>query len=319
MIFDAHYDLGPLLQEAHIKGNKDYFKSIVVNNWIEHEVKLVIAAVFLEDEQIERGALEQGLEQVALIKSAVTDHNQCILIRDKKDLEYVMASDKVGVMISLEGLEPVGDNIMMLDVFYNLGVRAAGLTWSRENAVADGSRFGIPSSDKGISDYGQKVIDRMRELGMIIDVSHLNDAGVNDLKGTIIASHSNARTVRDIKRNISDEQILKIAESGGIIGINNVKPIISKEPSIEALCDHVDHIKSLVGSKYVCFGFDLCDELDIDFDLITSDEIKSIDMLKGYGDVNLIINVLKRRGYSEEEVTGICYRNLLDFLREKLA
>lgn len=316
MIVDAHFDLGPVLYGYHLKGERNIIENRLLSNWKQNDVRLIVAAIFLEDQEVESGALENALNQLMLIREEIKITEGIELVEDLDTLNETLEKNSIGIIMSLEGLEPIKENPLMLDMFYELGVRAAGLTWSRQNAIGDGSRFGGGSSTLGISDFGKQIISQMRDLKMIVDVSHLNDAGVEDIDGTIIASHSNARAVNEIERNLTDQHLEKIAKTGGIIGINNIKPIVGGNQDVHAMCDHIDYIKGIVGADKICFGFDLCKELEMVDDPLKDSNEGGIDVLEDYSDVKLLKEELVRRGYSKDEVKGISSLNFIDFLKE---
>jgi membrane dipeptidase len=317
-IVDAHYDLGHVLFNRYQMGESDVIKELLLPEWKKSSVKLIIAAIFIDDHFLPESGLRHALNQIALIKEEVNLLDNVVIVKDANDLDCIMNSDKIGVLLSLEGLEPIGTDISLLDTFYDLGVRAAGLTWSRQNAVADGSRFGNANTNLDLTHFGKQVVDKMRSKGMLVDVSHLNDAGVEALEGTIFASHSNARAVHNITRNLTDGHIKKIGQSEGIIGINGIRPIVGHSEDIKALCDHLDHIKSLIGIEHVCFGFDKCNDLENTSLRYGNESNGPIDVIGDYKEVELLIEELKKRGYTDDDIDKISYKNVIEFLRGNL-
>jgi membrane dipeptidase len=208
--------------------------------------------------------------------------------------------NKINILLSLEGAAPIINDINNLYAFYKLGVRAMGLTWNHRNFVADGI-----DTDYGLTSFGIDVIREMEKLNMIIDVSHLNTAGFEDVvKNTskpFIASHSNSRFIFDHKRNLYDEQIKEIIKRGGFIGMNFYSEFIgdkSKNLKLEML-NHIEHILSIGGEDILGMGadFDGIDESPFD-DASCYPEIA--DMLK---------NELK---LNDELIEKIMFRNLLN-------
>ena len=317
LIADAHYDLGLVLFNRDQLGETEVIKNRILPMWQASNVKFVIAAIFIEDHFLPENGLRNALNQISLIKEEVKNLSNVIMIESSSDIDRIMHDDKIGIMLSLEGLEPIGTDINLLNTFYDLGVRAAGLTWSRQNSVADGSRFGDENTTNGLSNFGKKVIQTMRDKKMIVDVSHLNDAGLDDLNGLIIVSHSNARSVNNITRYLKDEHIKKIAASGGIIGINNIKPIVGGQESILEMCNHIDYIKNLVGYEHICFGFDLCNDIQITGIRYGNQSQDMIDTLT-YNGVEELISELISRAYTDQMIESIMYGNLLRVIKESL-
>lgn len=172
------------------------------------------------------------------------------------------------IMLSLEGAAPIQGDISYLHAFYDMGVRAMGLTWNHRNQLADGI-----DNDYGLTHFGREVIREMEAMGMVIDVSHLNIQGFSDVCETVnqpfIASHSNARAIRDHKRNLEDWQIKEIIRRGGFIGLNFYTEFVDgvnigksltrdkvREQSINSLIRHAGHILELGGENVLGFGAD---------------------------------------------------------------
>jgi len=155
----------------------------------------------------------------------------------------------------------------------------------------------------------------MEELGILLDVSHLNEKSFWDVYKVstkpFIASHSNAYKLCEHPRNLKDEQIKAIAKSGGVIGLNSWnKSVDTESPSIEKLADHVEYIVNLVGIEHMAFGFDFCDFLYDE--LWQKDEPKK--ETRGFEDTTCIpqlIKLLKDRGYTEDMLSKIAYKNLM--------
>src|SRR5438034_3690345 len=153
----------------------------------------------------------------------------------------------------------------LLRVFYELGVRAIGLTHARRNAAGDGGIFAQTGSSRdGLTGFGRDVIRQCEALGVIIDLAHISPAGFDDILSITtkppIVSHTNARRYYDIERNISDEQIKMIGERRGVIGVNSV--LVSpreEESTMDRYIDHIEHIANLIGIDGVGIGFDFFD------------------------------------------------------------
>lgn len=206
-------------------------------------------------------------------------------------------------------MEPIGDDIGLLRIFHELGVRAGGLVWSRRNYVADGCSFNPVEEGQrgGLTKFGVNVVKRMEDLNMVIDVSHLNDEGFQDVlkftKKPFIASHSNSRTLHGRMRNLTDDQIKAIAERNGVIGINaykNIAGVREGENPISRLADHIEYMVNLVGPEHVGYGFDLCNsfynsELKYKFEPHTSDSLNS------HAEAVFLTEELLRRGINEED------------------
>ncbi len=182
-----------------------------------------------------------------------------------------------------------------------------GLVHSLRNLLADG--VADNRTKGGLSQFGVEVVEELNRLGMIVDVSHLSDAGFWDVmeisKDPVVASHSNARAVCAHPRNMTDDMIRALAERGGVMGMNFAPDFVhKKKPSVETLVDHIDHIVDLVGPEHVGLGSD--------FDGIP-------DTPKGLEDASkmpAITEELVKREYSEDYIRLILGGNHLRLLKE---
>ncbi len=185
---------------------------------------------------------------------------QITLVQTAADLARLTPEDPIGAIAGLEGVEPLAGQISLLRTFHRLGVRNIGLTWDPRNAAADGSGAGTAF---GLTAFGRELVQACNELGIMVDVSHLNDAGLEDVltvsSKPIIASHSNARAVFDHRRNLSDEQIRAIADRGGVIGATFVTQFMRADydqATLEDLLDHIEHLAQVAGVEHVGIGSD---------------------------------------------------------------
>lgn len=221
--------------------------------------------------------------------------------------------DKFDVIYGLEGLRNV-PNLEMFDKLYQMGVRHAMLTWNEANHLATGIK-GNP--EHGLTPLGKKFIEYMNEHKMIIDVSHLNEKSfydvLNEKPKILIASHSNAYALSDHPRNLKDEQLKALKEAGGLIGIVAARNFVSKDKekqNIKGLVDHIDYIKEIMSIDNIMLGLDMMNFLN-DFNN------SNLDDLQSHADALKIVDELRLRNYSEEEIEKICFKNYLK-LKERI-
>ena len=223
--------------------------------------------------------------------------------------DYMKNPDKDRVFLSIEGAKAV-ESVADLHEFYDAGVRMMSLTWNETNQLASG--VGEEDGNKGLTPLGRDIVAEMERLGVLIDVSHANDKTFWDIaeatNGPIIASHSNSRAVCSNKRNLTDEQAIRIKESGGYVGLNLYPPFLSgsKEATIDDILRHADHF----------LGLGLEDNLGIgaDFDGI---EVTP-EGIDGAHDLYKVFDAMLRYGYSEILVNKISYTNMERILKENL-
>ncbi len=166
---------------------------------------------------------------------------------------------KLGAILSLEGLESIEDNLDNIDYFYSRGVKIMGLCWNYENLLGYGA---LEDRKLGLKPFGKEAIKKMQEKNIIIDVSHLNEAGFWDLyniaKAPFIASHSNSYTICNSVRNLKDEQLKAIRDIRGLIGINLYPNFLTnnKVACIDDILRHIDYMGRIVGEDILCLGSD---------------------------------------------------------------
>jgi len=193
------------------------------------------------------------------------------------DIKKNVSENKISAVLALEGGEPLGGDLTQLNYFYNRGVRLLTLTWNRENALGYGALTG---SENGLKPFGVECVRQMDALGMVIDVSHLNEAGFRDVcelaERPFMASHSNAYAVTSHKRNLTDGQIRAVAERGGFIGMN-LCPAFLNETEAADIDDIHRHIE-----RFLELGAGDCIGLGCDFDGVSSlpENISGVSSLK---------------------------------------
>ncbi|GGH71265.1 dipeptidase [Compostibacillus humi] len=266
------------------------------------DVKVQFYAIFIPPEVPENEKWQHALEQVDLFYREVIGKNPNIVhIRSWKDLE-TLQEEEIGAVITLEGADPIGNDIVKLRHLFRLGVLSFGLTWNHANLCADGAE---EPRGAGLTVWGKEVVKENNRHQVLTDVSHLSVRGfwdVIELADYPFASHSNARTVCDHPRNLYDDQIRALIEKNGTIHVVFYPPFINEGKETAEIADllrHIDHICSLGGEKHIGFGSD--------FDGISS-RVRRLEHAGQYE--NLINELLKY--YPEETVKGFCYQNFMD-------
>ncbi len=224
------------------------------------------------------------------------------------DIEEAKKTGKVGVLLTIEGGEAIGESIDELRRFYARGIRLMGLTWNRRNAIARG--VGAEGSG-GLTDFGRKVVCEMEKLGMIVDVSHLSDEALDELllfaRCPLVASHSNSRVLCPHPRNLSDSQAEQIAKTGGLIGLTFAGLFVDPDPlkvNLSKVLDHFDHLYSVVGADHIGLGSDF-DGFAAEYGTVMKDCTGLPELTRGLLD----------RNYAEEEIRKIMGGNWLRVIR----
>lgn len=224
--------------------------------------------------------------------------------RQVRSLEEAVPGE-ANILLTIEGGEVFEGGLQTVDAFAVWGVRIAALVWNNENPFAYPA---VGGSDKGLTGLGRKLVARMNEQHMAVDVSHLNAAGVKDAlkysRAPIIATHSCARTLCDHPRNLTDDQLKAIFDMGGYVGVNFYPVFLSPkaEADIDTVIDHVAHMTELGGAKHIGMGSD--------FDGIET----TPKGLAHAGDVYALFARMRARGFTEEAVADFAGENFRRYL-----
>lgn len=235
----------------------------------------------------------------------ITSHDGIIKITDKKSLDIVKHSEKIGSLLALEGCDVLEDDKDKIYEMYERGVRLLSLTWNNSNSFSGG----IENNDKGLTQIGRELILLCNDMGILVDVSHISEKGFWDIASVsskpFVATHSNAKSICKNKRNLCDEQLFAIKESGGCVGINFYPPFLNNAgiANTDDIIRHIEYISGLIGTKYVAIGSDfdgVCNNLPVGIN-------SSRDLYK-------IRERLLKLNYSQEDTNGICGNNFMNVL-----
>lgn len=260
-------------------------------------------AVFIPDKYRGKAAVDYYKKlRDCLYRQLDINKNTATLCRTKKDVEKAVLCNKQAALLSVESAAALGGDIENLKMLYNDGVRIMSMTWNGDNELA----CGIKGSGNGLTDFGKKVVSEMQKIGILIDVSHLNDLGFDELYdmgvSPIIATHSNLRSVKDNPRNLTDKQFRKIISTGGVAGLNFYTEFLGDEP-FEYAWRHIYRMLSLGGERNIAIGSDF-DGADFDERL---NSVEKTECLAEY---------LISRGLSEKTLENIMFNNALRVLGE---
>ncbi len=325
-IIDAHFDLTMDVAFRRERDETRVVESRYLDGFNRGGVDLIMSAMFVPDYFLPEMGLRRALDQIAFLHDEIEETPGLFrLCRTIDEARLAKAKDEVAICLSLEGAEPLQNDLGLLRIFYELGVRGLGLVWSRRNYAADGAFFGSAKEGQkgGLTPFGVKLIEKAEELGMIIDLSHINDEGFSDVldiaSKPVIASHSNCRALADTMRNLTDKQIERIAANGGVIGVNSVNMFTNpdkEKATASDLVDHVDHVVKIAGIDHIGIGFDICHNfpnyLQIKEPLPAYDIIESHDHLPDF------TAALIDRGYSDDDILKVLGHNFLRVYEETI-
>ncbi len=232
-------------------------------------------AAFVNKEAV-GSAYERGMELAKLYKQLCAEYSPYIApVHCFQDIEHNAKRGLMSAMLTIEEGGVLEGSLTHLREFYEKGVRLITLTWNYPNELGyPGCLEEVPVPDKpvnwrvagtypGLTKKGMEIVETMEENGIIVDVSHLSDAGFWDVAAVtrkpFLASHSNARSVCGHKRNLSDAQIRTIAERGGVIGLNFAADFLEDAPrevSLDSFIRHIKHMLQVGGSEVLALGSD---------------------------------------------------------------
>jgi membrane dipeptidase len=326
-LVDLHFDLPMDLYEKRNRPG-------VLAKHFQPEFKagdmgIIGAAIYIEDQYMPELALRVGLDQISRLYTEVEAAGGFAVCRTCEEILQARRANNIALVITMEGVEPLGNDLNLLRVFYELGVRVIGLTHARRNAAGTGGIFAPTGSPRdGLTAFGRDLVQECERLGIIIDLAHINPQGFEDIvsltKKPLIVSHTNARKFYDIERNVNDEQIKAVGERGGVIGVNAILVSGEKEKStIDHYIDHIEHIIGLIGIDGVGIGFDFCEYLFNQLPQNIVEEISAkltrphfIPELTNHSQTRNLTRKLIGRGFSDEQIEKILFRNWLRILEQ---
>src|SRR5438034_7117116 len=319
-IIDLHFDL---LMDLYEKRQR---KSVLETEFLPElevgNVGVVGVAIYIENRYLPDSGLRVALDQIARLYAETQACSRFAISKSYHDIQKAREDRKIALVITMEGVEPLGTDLNLLRIFYEIGVRSIGLTHARSNAAGHGGIFASSgSSPDGLSEFGHDLVRECEALGVIIDLAHINPAGFNDILSIMtrppIVSHTNARLYYDIERNISDDQIKMIGERRGVIGVNSVLVSPKAEQStLDHYVDHIEYIANLIGIDGVAIGFDFFEFIYSQWPVSSKKELAEkfttpqfIPELRNHSHVRNLTRKLVERGFHDEQIEKILREN----------
>ncbi len=336
-IVDLHFDLPMDLYEKRERKNvleTEFLPELDAGN-----IGAVGVAIYIVDRYLSatgrtrRGEPETGLrvalDQIARVYVETEACPRFAICKSYREIQKARETGKIALFITIEGVEPLGTDLNLLRIFYELGVRAIGLTHARSNAAGHGGIFAASGSPQdGLTAFGRDVVRECEALGVIVDLAHISPAGFEEIMTITtkppIVSHTNARKYYDIERNISDEQIKMIGERRGVIGVNSVLVSPKEEEStLDRYIDHIEHIANLIGIDGVGIGFDFFEFIYRQWPESARKELAAklttphfIPELRNHSHARNLTRRLIERGFSDEDIEKILRGNWMRIFEE---
>jgi membrane dipeptidase len=240
---------------------------------------------------------------------------QLRVVRTFSELDDCVRRGVLAAIVHFEGAEAIDPRLDALEVFYAAGLRSVGPVWSRPNDFGEGVPYLYPHSPDtgpGLTDLGKELVRACNRLGIVVDVSHMNEKGFWDVAALstapIVATHSNAHALTPTPRNLTDRQLDAIKDSGGIVGVNFFNGFVRRdgdasEPGIARIVEHFDYLVKRMGVDHVGFGGDL-------------DGAKIPSEIGDVAGLPRVVDALRNAGYDEPALRKLTHENWLRVLRQ---
>jgi len=328
-IIDMHFDLPMDLYEK--RQRRDVLETDFLPEFEAGNISVVGAAIYVEDRYLPEAGLRVALDQVARLYAETAASERFAICKSYREIQAAREMDNIAFLMTMEGVEPLGTDLNQLRVFYELGVRAIGLTHARTNAAGHGGVFAASgSSVEGLTPFGREVMCQCEALGVIIDLAHINPAGFEEILSITtkppIVSHTNVRQYYDIERNISDGQIRMIGDRRGVIGVNSI--LVSpreEESTLDKYVDHIAHIANLIGIDGIGIGFDFFEFIYRQWSETRQKELAAkfttphfIPDLTNHSHSRNLTRKLIERGFSDSDIEKILRGNWLRIFEQIL-
>lgn len=237
------------------------------------------------------------------------------IVRDADALDHCLATGTIAAVMHMEGAEAIDEGLDALHLYHAAGLRSLGPVWSRPTAFGHGVPFAYPSgpdTGPGLTEAGKRLVRTCNDLRILLDLSHMNEAGFNDVAALshapLVATHSNAHAVTPSSRNLTDRQLAMIRDTGGMVGLNFSVSFLRPdgqrraETGWEVMLRHLDHLIGILGEDHVGLGSD--------FDGCLTPEV--------LGDVTglpRLLNAMAAHGYDRPLIEKLAHRNWQALLR----
>lgn len=312
MYIDLHCDtLWKLIEDTEQSNLLHNSFSVDIEKLKKGDSLLQMFACFVPGAQIE-DAYSYGMEMIGLMEKQETLYGEFFgIVTSYEEAAENYKQGKCSGMLTIEDGGMLENQLERLEELYKKRIRLMTLLWNDENCIGYPNSQNQDIMKKGLKPFGFQVIEKMNEMGMIVDVSHLSDGGFWDVidhsKKPPAASHSNVRSLCPHPRNLTDEMIKALGNAGGIAGINFYHHFLddSARDLLERMADHIAYIRNIGGIDMIALGSDF-DGFDGPLEIGSSEEMEKL------------WHVLGKRGFSEREIEKIQYKNAAQYLKEAL-
>lgn len=262
-----------------------------------------------------REAIGVVMEQAAILFE-LEKRGALRICRTAADIRSCLSDGKMAAIFHIEGAEGIDPDFHTLEVLYQAGLRSIGPVWSRSTIFGHGVPFRFPSTGDtgpGLTEDGKRLVQRCNEMGIMIDLSHLNEAGFWDVArlstAPLVATHSNAHAICPHSRNLTDDQLAAIRDSDGMVGLNFAVAFLRDdgrmvpEVPFEQMLRHLDHLIEHLGEDRVGLGS------DYDGAMVPPDLTSCAGLPK-------LRQAMAQHGYGDDLIAKLCHENWLRVLEK---
>lgn len=252
----------------------------------------------------------------SLFRIEAASNGQVKVVRTADELAACLRDGVLAAILHFEGAEAIDVQLNALEVFYKAGLRSLGLVWSRPNAFAHGVPFAFPRSPDtgaGLTEAGKELVRACNRLGIMVDLSHINEQGFWDVArlsdAPLVATHSNVHALCATSRNLTDKQLDAIRESDGMVGLNFAAGFLRPDGKNDAdipldmMVEHIDYLVEKLGVERVGFGSDF-------------DGAKVPNEIGDVTGLPKLLAAMRRRGYDDDSLRKIAHENWVRVLRK---
>lgn len=315
-LIDMHCDtIGKILDLDHWGSLRENNCAVTISKLREADSLAQFFACFTKASEYVNGyegCYEHLLEMIAFAKEQIHENGEEIDIACSwDDVRRCEEQKKLAAVLTVEEGGVLNNIIERLDVLYENNIRLMTLLWNYENCIGYPNSQETKIMERGLKPFGIETVERMGELGMIVDVSHASDGTFWDVlkyaSSPVVASHSNCRSICNHPRNLSDEMIRALAEKGGVSGLNLYGIFLNgkKESTLDAMSAHVLHMLNKGGSDFAAIG--------TDFDGFGGMEREDIPDI---AQMEKLWHILKGKGISEDQLEKIWHGNVMRIMKE---
>ena len=323
MYFDAHSDIWCDVTTRRLNGETNVFDRCHLERLRKGGVEGSIFVIWV-DPPYDVDYVKRTEQIMAAAKAEIAECQSFRIVHTYDEMMKANADGKIYIFIGIEGMAAMGKDLSWIDRYYDFGCRHGILTWNEANELGAGALSG---KDYGLTETGKEAVRRMQEKGMMLDVSHLNEAGFWDLmkitKKPFIASHSNSRALCDVPRNLTDDQLRAIRDVNGVVGLNAFNLFIDDDPAnqtVQRLAEHAAHMIDVMGIDHVGCGFDFFEFIDNPDTMGTMTDTGS-PCTKGLANASEIPNLFacfEKMGMSKEDMEKIARLNFQRVVKDAI-